>query len=98
MSDELILQLIQERAAYWSNAGYRGCDVYLRLSTDPQIPENLPPGVVAAIMGVKADALKFRRRKKMRPAYLRLSATLIAYPKRDFFPMLAESYVSHSTA
>ncbi|MDX0230285.1 hypothetical protein GOC14_06955 [Sinorhizobium meliloti] len=90
---EDIINLIRERAAYWSSQGLSGEAYYQALAGDISLPQNFTVAEAEEITGFTANALKTRRARGMAPSFIKLSRKEVRYPKAEIFNWLAQRFV-----
>ena len=88
-----IVALFGERSAYWTSQGYIGADLYERLASDPELPENFRTGVAAAILQVKSEAMAQRRKRGQPPSFIRYAQNSVTYPRHAFCLFLRDRFV-----
>jgi len=100
MTDEDIARLValfKERSAFWTSQGHHGAALYEALAADSELPENLPPKVIAAIENVKPEALGQRRKRGAPPSFIRSAQNKVDYPRASYCLWLAARYVERQT-
>jgi hypothetical protein len=93
-----ILKLFKERSAFWTSQGHTGPALYEALATDPELPENLPSKVIAAIENVKPSAVAQRRKRGAPPSFLRSAQNQVVYPRASYCLYLRERFVNRPTS
>jgi hypothetical protein len=88
-----IVALFSERSAYWTAQGYFGADLYERLASDTELPENFESPVAAAILRVKSDAMAQRRKRNRPPSFIRYAQNSVTYPRHAFCLYLRDCFV-----
>ncbi|MER8369010.1 hypothetical protein [Mesorhizobium sp. M1378] len=85
--------LFGERSAFWTSQGRVGRALYLALAADSELPDNLLPADVAAILNIDPDSVKQRRVRGEQPSFLKLSGKIVLYPRNLFCLWLADMLV-----
>jgi hypothetical protein len=93
-----IVQLFNERAAHWTSEGFHGATLYEQLASDPLLPPNFQPRVVAALLHVDPPALGARRKRGAGPSFIRASGNLVLYPRDSLCFFLRDRYVERRPA
>lgn len=88
-----VVALFRARSGYWTSHGYHGASLYERLACDPELPENLDPLVIAALEGVKAEAVAQRRKRGGGSSFLKTAQNAIRYPTAAYCKYLAARFV-----
>jgi hypothetical protein len=91
-----VVARFRARSAYWTSAGFYGVSLYGKLATDPELPENLHPHVIAALEGVKPEAIAQRRKRGSGSSFLRTAQNAIRYPLSAYCTFLAARYVERA--
>ncbi|QPB21125.1 hypothetical protein [Rhizobium sp. 007] len=66
-----ISRLFQHRKRFWAVQGYRGRGLYRQLAEDLELPADCDEQDAAAILGVKPETMKARRRRRQPPSFTR---------------------------
>ncbi len=85
---------VSERLAHWTANGFEGRQLYEQMAVDPELPEDFSSRETADILGVGPEALRERRRLRKSPSYIRISATVVRYPRNVIFMFLADRFVT----
>lgn len=88
-----VVALFRKRSAHWTAEGFHGASLYERLASDPELPENLDPLVIATLEGVQAEAIAARRKRGGGSSFLRTAQNAIRYPTAAYCRYLAVRYV-----
>jgi hypothetical protein len=93
-----IVQLFKERSAFWTSQGHTGTALYEALASDAELPENLPPKVIAAIENVKPSAVAQRRKRGAPPSFIRSAQNKVDYPRASYCLFLRDRFVNRPTS
>jgi len=93
-----IIQLFKERSAFWTSQGHIGPALYEALASDAELPENLPPKVIAAIENVKPSAVAQRRKRGAPPSFIRSAQNKVDYPRASYCLFLRDRFVNRPTS
>ncbi|QHP69419.1 hypothetical protein EI171_20285 [Bradyrhizobium sp. LCT2] len=88
-----VVTLFGERSAYWTSRGFFGAELYERLASDSELPENFDSKAVAAILGVKHDAMAQRRKRGDPPSFIRFAQNSVMYPRHALCLFLRDRFV-----
>jgi hypothetical protein len=93
-----VVALIAERSAYWTSQGCVGAQLYERLASDNELPENLDSKVIAAIENKQPSAVAQERKRGSGASYLRLAQNFVVYPRAAYFQHLRDRFVERRPA
>ena len=93
-----IVELFNQRSAYWTSQGYFGATLYEQLASDSALPEFFSPKVAAAIIGVLPSAMAQRRKRGDPPSFIRFAQNATGYPRGTFCHFLRDRFVERRPA